>query len=331
MVVASGLGAALVVGALGLLAVQDRGAPTRVAPTAAATSGAATPSAAPTPRRTPRPRPVDPLTGRQPVEAGVLAVKVENIAAAWPQLGLSAADVVVVEEVEGAQTRLVALYHSAFPRRVGPVRSARSTDVQLLPAFGRTALVYSGANARVQAKIDDAPILALQRDDRDPARVAPHDVVVDLRALARTTELDPPRSPGWTFDADAAVWDDAARARSAAVRIGADRFDFDHRDGHYGVTWNGRRYRDGGTGSVEAENVVVLDVENTPDGNRDVLGAASVLSSTVGRGKVTVHRDGRTLTGTWQRSRRSAPLSLRDRDGDALPLRPGRTWVLLRG
>ena len=61
--------------------------------------------------------------------------------------------------MEGAQTRLVAIYHTRFPERLGPVRSARSTDVQLLPLFGRPGLVYSGANRDVQAKIAAASIV----------------------------------------------------------------------------------------------------------------------------------------------------------------------------
>ena len=63
----------------------------------------------------------------------MIAAKVENVAAARPQVGLSLADITFVEEVEGAQTRLIAIYHTRFPKRLGPRCSARSTDVELLP------------------------------------------------------------------------------------------------------------------------------------------------------------------------------------------------------
>ena len=130
----------------------------------------------------------------------MIAVKVENIDAARPQVGLRQADIVFVEEVEGAQTRLIAVYHTAFPSRLGPVRSARSTDVQLLPLFGKPGLVYSGANSRVQRKIDRASIVPIARSTRDNRRVAPHNVFVDLDQIARTTKLGKARSIGWTFD-----------------------------------------------------------------------------------------------------------------------------------
>ena len=107
------------------------------------------PTAAPASRR---PDPVDPMTGRKPSDNPVVAVKVENIAAARPQVGLNSADIVFVEEVEGSLTRLVAVYHTSFPKRVGPVRSARNTDVELLPAV-RRARVWStrGPTARSSA------------------------------------------------------------------------------------------------------------------------------------------------------------------------------------
>ncbi len=63
--------------------------------------------------------------------------------------------------------------------------------------------------------------------------------------------------------------------------------------------WNGKTYADGDSGATaEVDNVVVVDVHNHGDGNRDVLGAASVQSGTVGSGKVSVYRDGHRLTGT---------------------------------
>ena len=82
-----------------------------------------------------------------------LAVKVDNLDAngetAVPQLGLLKADVVFEEIVEGNITRLVGVFHSQQPGRVGPVRSARTTDVQLLPQLGRPLLAWSGGNAGV--------------------------------------------------------------------------------------------------------------------------------------------------------------------------------------
>ena len=98
------------------------------------------------------------------------------------------------------------------------------------------------------------------------------------------------------------------------------------------MRWRGQRYVDGDTGKVtKADNVVIMKVQNRADGNRDVAGSASVLSDTVGKGQVVVYRDGRKIIGTWKRSKVSGPLHFTDSEGQPLTLKPGHTWVALKG
>lgn len=275
------------------------------------------------------PRSTDPLTGCKVSDHPVIAAKVENIAAARPQVGLSLADITFIEEVEGAQTRLIAVYHSRFPKRLGPVRSARSTDVQLLPLFGKPGMVYSGANPRVQRKINNASIVPISRSTRDHSRVAPHNVFVNLAAIARSSKLPEASSIGWTFSD---VVPSAPAADSIRARVGHDTFGFTYSSGRYTVRWNGSRYADGDTGAItKTDNVVIMKVRNHPDGNRDVAGAPSVQSDTVGEGAVTIYRDGKKITGRWQRTKASGPLRFSDRSGEPIALKPGQTWVALVG
>ena len=193
------------------------------APGAAPSVGVATSPVPTTASSSPKPPATDFLTGGAVSTNEVIAVKVENIAAARPQVGLRSADIVFAEEVEGAQTRLVAVYHTTFPKRLGPVRSARSTDVQLLPLFGRPGLVYSGANRNVQGKIERASIVPIERSTRDHARVAPHNVFVNLDKIADSVRTGKVADIGWTFAARDPQWDSAEkaptrRARSATTR-----------------------------------------------------------------------------------------------------------------
>jgi hypothetical protein len=297
------------------------------------TTSAGTPSGTPTPTPTkakPKPAPGNPLTGGKVSGNPVIAVKVENTAAARPQVGLSQADIVFVQEVEGAQTRLVAVYHSRLPTRLGPVRSARTTDAQLLPLFGKPGLVYSGANGRVQRKLDGASLVPVFRTTRDRRRVAPHNVFVDLQRVARTEKLGKAGPIGWTF-----AGEPSQRGRpddTAVSKVGNDTFGFAYAKGRYTVTWRGARYVDGDNEAVtRADNVVIMRVRNVPDGNRDVLGSASVLSETVGRGKVTLYRDGVKIDGVWSRSKSAAPLRFTDGSGKDIALKPGQTWVTLQG
>ena len=275
---------------------------------------------------------MDPLTGGKVDDGPVLAVKVENIGLARPQVGLHVADIVFVEQVEGAQTRLIAVYHTRFPKRLGPVRSARSTDVQLLPLFGRPALVYSGANTKVQAKIDAASIVPVQRSTRDRRRVAPHNVFVDLADIARSERVGPARPIGWTFAAHADQAKAGTEVNRATSRVGHDTFRFDWSGGRWTVRWNGKTYADGDDGTIaKTDNVVVMRVHDHPDGNADVLGAPSVQSDTVGSGKVSVYRDGHRVDGTWTRKKTSGPMTFTDADGEPIALHPGQTWVTLQG
>jgi hypothetical protein len=302
---------------------------------ASSASPTATPSSAETP--TPRHQATDSLTGGEVNNRGVIAAKVENIAAARPQVGLSQADITFIQEVEGAQTRLIAVYHSRFPKRLGPIRSARSTDVQLLPLFGRPGLVYSGANSSVQRKIDRASIMPIPRSTRDRSRAAPHNVFVDLAAIAESSKLPAATSIGWTFDgavprASQATHRQAQGAASVKVRVGRDTFSFGYSSGRYTLRWNGFRYADGDNGMItKTDNVVIMSVRNHPDGNRDVLGAPSVQSDTVGKGALIIYRDGRKIVGQWKRAKVSAPLRFTDKSGELIALKPGQTWVALAG
>ncbi len=72
-------------------------------------------------------------------------VKIDNVPAARPHYGISQADIVVEELVEGFVTRLAAVYQSQDPQTIGGVRSARLADRSLTQMF-RGALVYSGTS-----------------------------------------------------------------------------------------------------------------------------------------------------------------------------------------
>src|SRR4029450_11196161 len=133
---------------------------------------------------------------------------------------------------------LVAVYHSRFPKRLGPIRSARSTDVQLQPLFGKPGLVYSGANSAVQRKIDNASIVPIPRSTRDHGRVAPHNVFVNVAAIDRSTKLREATPIGWTFSE---VVPRAPSATTVKVRGGHDTFGFAYSSGRYTGRWKGSR------------------------------------------------------------------------------------------
>ena len=96
------------------------------------------------------------LSGREGINGPVLAVKIDDTSAAHPQIGLEDADVVYIEQVEGGLTRLAAIFSSVIPERVGPIRSARISDIDILSQYGRVAFAYSGAQRKLLSVIDAA-------------------------------------------------------------------------------------------------------------------------------------------------------------------------------
>jgi len=133
-----------------------------------------------------------PFTG-EPVPSlnQVLAVKIDNIVNARPQTELTHADTVYVLPVEGGLSRFLAIFSSEYPRVIGPVRSAREDDLELLRQFGRPAFAYSGATATLLPYIHRTARIVDLYDGiasgyfRDNSRIAPYNLYAHTRQLLR--------------------------------------------------------------------------------------------------------------------------------------------------
>ncbi|GAB3929270.1 hypothetical protein GCM10011575_26440 [Microlunatus endophyticus] len=325
-VAAIGMGIVLCLTAAGCKGHDNAGqspAPKPTTPSPSATS--ATP--APSPKS--KPAAYDPLSGGKKVDGPVIGVKIDNVQAARPQSGLYQADMVVAERVEGNLTRLLAIYHTQWPKRVGPVRSARNTDVDLLPMFSKhPGLVYSGANRKVQKQLQNSPIRTLERSDRDYSRPAPHNVFVDLDQIRKQSGIGTEQSIGFAFG-KSSQWNSAAGAPSVKIPIGVDTFGFSYAGNHYRGTWNGQAQTDQNGTPVTIDNIVDLKVNYYKD--TKTTSHLSYVADTVGKGTVVVYSHGRKITGTWQRSSTTGPMTLKTSSGKSIVLAPGHTWLMLQG
>src|SRR3954451_19895475 len=136
-----------------------------------------------------------PLTG-QPAKGQapghpVMIVKIDNTESSSPQLGLSKADLITEELVEGGSTRLAVFFYKHVPKRVGPVRSMRATDIGIVkPA--KAVLVASGGAPPTVARIRAARIKTFTEGatgyERDSTRTAPYNLFIHLKKLAKTLE-----------------------------------------------------------------------------------------------------------------------------------------------
>ncbi|MCP9988970.1 DUF3048 domain-containing protein [Streptomyces sudanensis] len=293
----------------------------------------------PAPARSPSDRPagpaVSPFTGLPGRSGPVLAVKIDNVRAARPHTGLGAADIVYVEQVEAGLTRFLAVYSSRQPPRVGPVRSARESDVELLRQFGRPALAYSGVRSALEGFLRDAPLHALPPERapaayvRDPARPAPHNLYLrPERALAAAPDAGPARDVGFRFGAAPPGGRPVAEH---TVRFPAARhtFTWSAPDGRWLVGLDGTAARTTDGGRVGARTVVVQYVTVRPSTFEDRGGSVTPYTETVGSGTALVLRDGEAHDARWSRPSAAGGTSFTTPSGEPLAFAPGPVWIVL--
>lgn len=284
----------------------------------------------PTPTPTPTPAGPVPLTG-----GPVLAVKIDNTDRARPRIGLDQADVVYVEPVEGGLTRLLAVFSRHQPAQVGPVRSGRESDVDLLANYGPVAFAFSGTSSRTARIIAKGKQVNLSFDQdprgyhRDRSRPAPYNVVGDPKALlARAGGSVKPRDIGFRYG-PAVAGGTAAAGVTATWPSSTVALRWDAARKRYLVTTDGKPDKSPKGAQYGATTVVVQQVATHLSANRDVNGQRTPVVTLVGRGKADVLRDGKVWHGTWSRSGATAP-TVFSAGGRRLTFAPtGPVWVLL--
>ncbi len=321
-------------------------APPSSSPPPSAVTASPTPSVtlspSPSPTPTPTPTPTSPLNG-EPLDPDkgdrpVLIVKLDNTTYAQPHAGLTKADIVYVEEVEYGITRLAAVFSTSIPKRIGPVRSARITDIDLVAQYGRPAFAYSGAQHKlwpVLAKAstyDVSPNHGASAYRRDTSRRAPYNLYADGRTLlAIAPKATVAHDVGFTFDATPPPGGLVAKKASMRWGYGAAAFVYDATSGLYRVWLNDQRARaEESDNGQNAATVVIQYVKQEPSKYFDKGGGNTPLAHTVGSGKAVVLRDGLAWDVTWSRPDATSGTVFTLPDGSVMPFKPGQTWVVLR-
>lgn len=313
------------------------GSKKKAEPAPSTSSTTAAPS--PTPSITPAPKPaaVDPLTGGKPSKNSVVAVKIDDTANGRPQVGLDQADVVYVEQVEGGISRLLAVFHTRKPQTVGPVRSVRSNDPQILGSYGAIGFVASGGGGDSLPTLDRSPLKADINDRggpgffRDGGRPAPYNLMLGLAGLPSSIG-GPARSIGWTWSADTTQ----AKAGKAATEIhtvvGGTPVDFVYQQAkrRWVRVIGGQTQRTAAGVAITTPNVIVQFCQGYSNpADVDVAGNPGHFTKTVGKGSVVVFRNGHRIAGTWSRPDAKSGTALRDKNNKPIALAPGGAWVLL--
>ncbi|TFC39731.1 DUF3048 domain-containing protein [Cryobacterium sp. TMT2-14] len=282
---------------------------------------------------------VAPLRGTS-VPAGslqnpALSVKIDNHEAARPQLSLERADIVFEELVEGGLTRYVAVWHSDVPELVGPVRSIRPMDPDIIAPFGGIA-AYSGGQQKFIDLMDATDVVsaAFDTDDtglfaRSDDREAPHNVILQASALVARNATVPP--PNQQFAYSATVQGSSAAVDGAPVAAINSTFStarwpgwtWDAAGAAYLRSQEGAPDLDATGAQLRATNVLVLRV--AIDGTYGDVPTTTMIGS----GEAWVSAGGKSVHAVWSKADQTAPIRLVDDFGVTIRLAAGNTWIEL--
>jgi len=278
--------------------------------------------------------------GQTAPDRPALVVKIDNAPSAGRQSGLNEADIVFEEIVEYGVTRFAAVFQSQDSNPVGPIRSGRTQDVDMLGGLDRPLFAWSGGNPGVTQAIADSDFLNLNAQYtpgyfRTSDRQAPHNLFANTDALWALAPDDSPRPPAMfqylePNEQVAGNGVDHSNASGADVSVGSMqvRWDWSPESGTYLRDQNGGAHYTASTGQVNTTNLVVLKMQYIPSR----VDARSPEAVTIGVGKAWVFSGGKMIAGHWERDSRTSEFRLLQGVGDSekpIKLTPGRTFVEL--
>ena len=276
------------------------------------------------------------ITGREVPESPIVVVKIDDTNEAHPQVGIDKADLIYIEQVEGGLVRLAALFSSKLPDYIGPVRSARISDIDLLAQFGKVAFFYSGAQSKLYPVIKEANLFdigAMHESPkiytRDPDRIAPYDMVLygpEVKKRIADLDVATTKDFGFTFG------DLVKKGRKiSSVKLNWPA-------ASYSANWNGKSWDllHNGKADVTSDGIqispstfIIQTVVITDSEYQDKLGGVTPLSITVGEGTGWVLRDGFAIKAKWNRPDASSGTTWSDLDGNEIKMAAGQVWVAL--
>jgi hypothetical protein len=280
------------------------------------------------------------LSGREGSDGEILVVKIDDTVSARPQIGIDRADVVYIEQVEGGLTRLAAVFSSEIPTLIGPIRSARISDIEILAQYGRVVFAYSGAQSKMLPVISAANLndYGAQRQSptiytRDESRTSPTNMVLRADLLLEKVRSDgrdiaKSRSVGWNF----------GDLPTGGVAITGVKVSWPAAT--YDLTWSTEEERwlisNNGIPNMSASGsqhgpttFVIQIVEILPSEYGDKFGGVTPYSKTVGTGTGFVLRDGKYFPATWSRPDELSGTTWQALDGSELAFARGQVWIAL--
>lgn len=301
------------------------------------------------------PEDINPLTGLPVEDPAVLEqrplmVKIINAPAeVRPQHGLMQADLVWEHLLAGGITRFSAIYLSQSPEYIGPVRSARLVDFELMRIY-RSLLTYSGMSEgliQIMRQDNYVPLYLVGGEGPCPALCRFPEVsdtleytlfgnVPALREraaeLGRDTAFVPINS--MAFSETMPEGGVPLNALNVAYRNTDIDWTYDAATGRWLRAQDGEAHFDANLNEqISAANVLIIEEDHTeqPVVRDGFWGPGNYAFSVnfIGSGKIILLRDGHYFEGEWRRDSQDGTLTYFDSEGDVLPFKPGNTFVNL--
>lgn len=281
------------------------------------------------------------FTGLAGENRQILVVKIDDTNAAHPQIGIEDADLVYVEQVEGGLTRLAAIYTSKLPPLIGPIRSARISDIELLAQFGRVGFAYSGAQSKMRPVIAEANLenLSAERNPpsiygKDPNRIGPVDMILKPELLLERANANP-KIRIETATASVFAFGDAPKGETntaiAKIKWPSAKYElrWDSANEKWLIYFNEKPNMAANGEHLYADTAIIQIVSITPSIYGDKFGEITPFSKTTGSGKAVMLRDGFSYQISWQRNLETDVTTWKSEDGGVANFKPGRTWIFL--
>lgn len=296
---------------------------------------------------TPKPKPTKtgldyhPFTGgKKGLNNRVLAVKIDNTSPAHPQEGLRSADIVYVEQVEGGETRIMAMFSSKYPKRIGPVRSARISDLHLLDQYGKPAFAFSGVQSKMKKNIRKSALFDISQDNggtsyyrygggKPGGRSAPYNLFADTKGLLKQApRASRPKDIGFRFG-PAPEGGKPMKQFKARWPAASMTFKWSAKEKRWLSYHNERPNVAVEGGLLGGETVVIQYVRTSRSKFHDFLGSYTPYLHTVGKGKAWVLRDGMAYKCDWSRKNDKSGTTFTTEAGEPMLFAPGQVWVVI--
>ena len=271
----------------------------------------------------------------------ILVVKVDDTKYAHPQIGIEDADIVYVEQVEGGLTRLAAVYTSKLPPLIGPIRSARISDIELLAQFGRVGFAYSGAQSKMRPVIAAANLENISAERNPPTiyttdlgRPGPFNMILKPDLLLQRANANPKIRID-TATVAPFVFGEPSKGEtltaSAKVKWPNARYElrWDTVNSKWLIYFNDQPNVASSGEQLYADTAIIQVVSITPSIYGDKFGEITPFSKTTGVGKAVMLRDGFSYQLNWQRDLEADLTTWRTANGEIANFKPGRTWIFL--